>query len=111
MKTLIWVDDYRPEPALHGGFLGKDLDNIIVCKTFRSAIDTLNKMQKKESTDIIYISLDHDLREKHTGYDIAKYMVENEIYVDGFYCHSMNPVGRSNINQLLTHYGYRRAYE
>ena len=39
MKTLIWVDDYRPEPALHGGFLGKDLDNIIVCKTFRCRPD------------------------------------------------------------------------
>lgn len=43
---------------------------------------------------------------KKTGYDIAKYIVENKIPLYGFVCHSMNPVGRSNIEDLLCHYGY-----
>ena len=53
------------------------------------------------------ISFDHDLGEDKTGYDIAKYIVENNINIGGFNIHSMNVVGRKNIRDLLTHYGYK----
>ena len=57
--------------------------------------------------DEIWIDFDHDLGYGQTGYDVAKYLVENNI--TAFYrVHSMNPVGRRNIEQLLNHYGYEK---
>ena len=46
--------------------------------------------------------------EEKTGYDIAKYIVASNIKIkEGFKIHSANPIGRYNISQLLTHYGYQ----
>ena len=50
---------------------------------------------------------DHDLGVDKTGYDVAKYIVEHQIEIKGFKIHSANPVGRFNIRQLMTHYGYK----
>ncbi|HRZ18568.1 MAG TPA: hypothetical protein P5136_00750 [Methanofastidiosum sp.] len=55
------------------------------------------------------ISFDHDLEFKssgyttpqYTGYDCAKYLVENNLEIKEFTVHSMNPVGRENIIGLL----------
>ena len=66
---------------------------------------SINEFLKDDNYDII--SLDHDLGEDKTGYDIAKYIVENQIKVGAVAIHSANPVGKFNINQLLTHYGYK----
>ena len=46
--------------------------------------------------------------EEKSGYDIAKYIVENKISITGYKVHSMNPVGAWNINQLMEHYNYGR---
>lgn len=61
-----------------------------------------------------YVSFDHDLGlDTHTGYDIAKFMVELDMNNDenfaipqefGFYVHSQNPVGRDNIQKYLDNY-------
>lgn len=59
-----------------------------------------------------YISFDHDLADEKTGYDIAKWIVDTDIELDGkfmpddfsFYVHSQNPVGRDNINALIKGY-------
>lgn len=64
-----------------------------------------------------HISFDHDLADTHydpnhvgehmekTGYDCAKWLVEycldNNIKCPEFDCHSMNPVGKINILNLL----------
>ena len=67
-----------------------------------------------------YISFDHDLADEHyanmgggqfnekTGYDCAKWLVEfclrtKQILPD-WRTHSMNPVGRKNIDELLLNY-------
>lgn len=63
------------------------------------------------------ISFDHDLSEEaylgdysrsRTGYDCAKWLVEfchrNSLTIPQYNVHSMNPVGKQNIIQLLTHY-------
>jgi hypothetical protein len=55
----------------------------------------------------IWIHFDHDLGEEKTGYDVAKYILENQIELKQFSVHSRNPVGANNIYKLLTHYGYR----
>ena len=94
MKVL-YVDDIRFPEYFHQ--IGAE---ITVARTYDEAIQYID-----DNYDII--SLDHDLGEDKTGYDIAKYIVENQIKVGAVDIHSANPVGRFNINQLLTHYGYK----
>lgn len=93
MKYL-FIDDIR-EPDYFIGI------NTYVARSYGEAIAMLKTVQ----FDIV--SFDHDLGERKTGYDIAKYIVKNNIKLaQGFKIHSANPVGRFNIKQLLTHYGY-----
>lgn len=56
------------------------------------------------------IDFDHDLGSTVSGYDIAKYIVSNDIPMSVFHIHSMNPVGADNIRQLLCHYGYTESW-
>ena len=37
---------------------------------------------------------------------MAKYIVEYHLQLDGFTVHSMNPVGRKNIFEILNRYEY-----
>ncbi|MDR6516245.1 cyclic-phosphate processing receiver domain-containing protein [Chryseobacterium camelliae] len=69
------------------------------------------------------ISFDHDLADEHyikpdsqeyiekTGYDCAKWLVEycmdHILDLPEFYCHSMNPVGKDNIERLLNNFKNR----
>lgn len=79
-----------------------------------------------------FVSFDHDLADKHlwidnkkskkwkdtqvyaekTGYDYAKWLVDycldNNLDCPKFYCHSMNPVGKDNINSLLQQFSTYR---
>ena len=90
---LLWIDDEREAPA-EADFWAKSYDEAI-------------KIFKNNEDKTFIVDFDHDLGEDKTGYDIAKYIVENQIKVNAITIHSANPVGRFNINQLLTHYGYR----
>ena len=94
MKVL-YIDDIRFPEYFHQ--IGAE---ITVARTYDEAIQYLG-----DEYDVI--SLDHDLGEEKTGYDIAKYIVENQIDIGSFKIHSMNVVGRKNIYELLTHYGYK----
>lgn len=94
MKVL-YIDDIRFPSYWH-----KIGCEVTVAKTYEEAIHDLY-----DNYDII--SFDHDLGEEKTGYDIAKYIVENQIKVNkGIVIHTANPVGAFNIRQLLEHYGY-----
>jgi hypothetical protein len=99
IKILIWVDDERDIPAYM-----KWMGEIVICRTYRQAISALKQYCRDSQ---VYVALDHDLGCQQTGYDIAKYIVENELPIYGFECHSLNPVGRKNIEDLLLHYGYK----
>lgn len=101
MKHLIWLDDERTVPKNLQWF-----SEIIVCKTYKQAVNQLNALLEFPHGKI-YISFDHDLGGEKTGYDFAKYIVANDIHIEGFECHSFNPVGRKNIEDLMTHYGYQ----
>ena len=90
----LWIDDMRPAP-----------EDYYWCKDYNTAIKVI-KFYTLFGRGINHISFDHDLGEEKSGYDIAKYLVENQIDIKCFSVHSMNPVGRNNIIQLLTHYGY-----
>ena len=91
----IWIDDIRP-----------GLASYYKCRTYAEAIATIDYFSKCEG-GIDFISLDHDLGEEKSGYDIAKYIVEEQIPIGAFAVHSANPVGAKNIRELLTHYGYK----
>lgn len=93
MKVL-YIDDIRFPEYFHQ--IGAE---ITIARTYDEAIQYLG-----DEYDVI--SLDHDLAEDKTGYDIAKYIVENQLKIGKVAIHSANSVGRDNIKQLLTHYGY-----
>lgn len=96
-KNILYVDDIRNIPLFYNR-----TDKIIIARNYKEAIKNLTLIKKFDIID-----LDHDLGEEKSGYDIAKYIVENQIKVDTIRIHSMNPVGVQNIRQLLQRYGYR----
>ena len=106
MKVYIFVDDERIEMfnKIESEITNTDIC-LYWCKTYKSAIKTINF--HTQMNDSIFLDLDHDLGEKRSGYDIAKYIVKNHISLYGFRCHSFNSVGRKNIEDLLIHYGYK----
>lgn len=84
-------------------------DDWTICRSYSETIRTLTA--NKDCPQ--YISFDHDLGpEEMTGYDIAKWIVNFDIKRAGtyipfdfdWYVHSQNPVGRDNINGLLSNY-------
>jgi len=73
-------------------------NNFHVVRNYQDCIDFL------KNNDICYLSLDHDLAEEKTGYDVAKYLIQEGITIETINIHSMNPVGRDNIIQLIERY-------
>ena len=82
---------------------------------FRSVIDAVVYMSDERSFPQ-FISFDHDLgNDVETGYDFAKILVDDALtypeiaefqFPDNFdfYVHSMNPIGKVNIEKLLRNY-------
>lgn len=95
MEKLLYVDDIRKPNIIRYSTYSYE---IIVSRNYDDAINMLN-MCKFNAID-----LDHDLGEEKTGYDICKYIIENNIKLDRVYIHTSNPVGRDNIKQLLERY-------
>lgn len=52
------------------------------------------------------LCLDHDLGEETSGYDIAKWALENDFLPTHVQLVTSNPVGRHNISELLKNAGY-----
>jgi len=97
MSYAIFLDDERL-PGRDMGF-----SNVVIV---RSVADAKEVMTRRGAPQ--FISFDHDLgKGKPTGYDFAKWLVEQ--HLDGaidlsglsFYVHSQNPVGAENIRMLL----------
>ena len=93
-KYVLWIDDTRGIPM---SYIEKNY-HITWVLTYEDAIKEL----KKFKYDII--DLDHDLGEEKSGYDICKYIIENNIKCSEFRIHTMNPVGRENMMHLLKRY-------
>ena len=93
----IWLDDVRDAPD----------DSWRVVRTYGECQELIMYFVSLDEPDgISGISLDHDLGEEKTGYDIAK-LIEELVAGDYNYfppriwVHSDNPVGRANINQAI----------
>ena len=99
-RFYIFVDDER---KFNSDVLKDDVV-LITCRTYSSAIEVLKWC--RDNGWEAWLDLDHDLGEAKTGYDICKFIVENQISILGYTLHTMNVVGRKNMEQLLSHYGY-----
>lgn len=119
MKKL-FLDDFRMPPD----------STWDVVRSYRSFVDYI-----KENGVPDVISFDHDLGQEHydvydktpklgnvqfkeveehyskffekTGYDCAKWLVENELMPEEYTVHSMNPVGKQNIEFMMA-IGYKK---
>lgn len=87
MKINLFLDDMRSCP--NGYVLAKNFDECILMLT---------------EFEVQILSLDHDLGEERTGYDVAKWIVENNRWPNEIRFHTSNPVGRRNMQQLLQRY-------
>ena len=108
-KVFIWLDDEENRDGWKYGHIQAAIaklglfDRYITCRTAEDVITEI----VCNFNDSFFISFDHDLGPGQDGYYLAKWLVEFKPQILGFNIHSMNPVGRANIMQLLTHYGYR----
>lgn len=92
----LYIDDLRT-PRTKGW---------IVVRSYEEFISTILDRGIPEE-----ISFDHDLgwdykenKELRSGYDCAKWLVENDIVINNFNVHSANPVGAMNIRCLLENF-------
>lgn len=122
-KKLLFLDDIRyPIEAYHytkqNIFLRNDWDIVRNYKQF------VNRILEKGLPEMI--SFDNDLADEDylkknsldltekTGYDCAKWLIEycmdNKLDLPKFYSHSMNPVGKMNILNLLENFKKRNGH-
>lgn len=112
-RHFVWIDDER---LIDNRFTKRlnsipaeecDITGWSVCRTGEDAVREIKSLSQISDCKI-FVSFDHDLGFGINGYDVARWIVENEIPIAGFTVHSMNPVGAKNIIELLTHYGYTK---
>lgn len=101
-EIYIYIDDMR-QPLIPDALWVKSYDEAIA-----ALIDITDLMDIDDSISLV-MDFDHDLGERKTGYDIAKWLIDNG-YIGKFRIHSMNPVGANNIRQLLKHYGWTEIF-
>jgi len=86
------------------------LDDLRQCpEYFTLAKNALECRLSLLANDVNILSLDHDLSETETGYDLCKWLVEagqynHSIYPKQIYLHTANGVGRDNMFKLLDRY-------
>ena len=107
MKTLLWLDDYRNPYNINEEWLifsPIKNPNTIWVKNYNEFINWILINGLPDA-----ICFDHDLGSNETtGYDCAKWLVEycidNNKSLPEYAIQSANPVGRENINNLLTNF-------
>lgn len=74
--------------------------------------DPLMAWQAIQNGVVSHLSLDHDLGECPTGYDLCKWMAENDKWpTDDIYIHSKNIVGVANMKSVIDRYFYELKNE
>ena len=87
-KISVYLDDERVP--------NKDFD--IIVRTYDECIKAIKE------NEVYLLSLDNDIADYKEGYDVAKYLVENNISIPNINIHSMNVVASQNMVDLLTRY-------
>lgn len=92
MSYLLYLDDVRPIPK---GYMG--------VRSYTEFVSFINHNGLPQ-----LISFDHDLGQEKTGYDCAKWLVdyclETNYPLPIVIVHSQNPVGKENIQKLLSNF-------
>lgn len=102
----IWVDDVRTPPC----------DDWLWARSVNEAITAIKFYERNWSDDSICINLDHDAGDfAKDGGDYIRVLdwLEKEGIVDtgyGFHLHTMNPVGRENMERIIRKNGWRIVY-
>lgn len=120
-KYNLFLDDQIYEINRGTGRAIRDPLVIDPSRDYYTAIDC-DAAKKMISTNgcPTFISFDHDLGEdKETGMDLVKWMVELDLDSEGkfipedfdFQVHSANPIGKKNIESLLSSYLKSRKNE
>lgn len=88
MPTDIYTEEWITRLAKDSSFGNK----WYIARNFDTAVLHLQKF------NVTVISLDHDLgEESKTGYDLAKWMTQNNKWPEEVHFHSANPVGVKNM--------------
>lgn len=123
IKKLLFLDDIRyPIEAYH--YTKQDIflrNDWHIVRSYKQFVSWILEKGLPEM-----ISFDHDLADEDylkkdsldlaekTGYDCAKWLIEycmdNELDLPKFYSHSMNPVGKENILNLLENFKKRNGH-
>jgi hypothetical protein len=106
----LWVDDLRPKPESGRWHWAKNYnDAIVFLESYTydvvSLDHDLNDFHMQSMND--GGEIDYDLprgRQEKTGYHVALWMVEQNVFPPTVRVHTMNPVGGQNICQLLRRY-------
>lgn len=88
----IWLDDIRPAP-----------DGYVWCRSVNEVIGVISNTNDK----IELIGCDHDLgeyaRDGGDGIKLLDWLAEHGLFYK-IYLHTMNPVGRENMERLIRRY-------
>ena len=83
-------------------------DEWVICRTHDEVTQKVDELGFPD-----FVSFDHDLGDfvNGTGYIVAKYLVDLDMYTDismpsnfAFFVHSKNPIGKANIEGYLNGY-------
>ncbi|WP_347230597.1 cyclic-phosphate processing receiver domain-containing protein [Chryseobacterium sp. Leaf394] len=116
-KRLLFLDDLRyPIDAYH--YTKQDIflrDDWVIARNYHQFVSSILEEGLPE-----FISFDHDLADEDylesdsheipekTGYECAKWLInycmDHNAELPKFFSHSMNPVGKENIESLLNNY-------
>ena len=100
-KIYIFVDDIRNPNHIPVGM------DYTICRDYMAAVSELKKYIGSGSE--IIIDFDHDLGQKRSGYDIAKWIIEKDYPNIRFKIHSMNPVGVANMRAIIQKNGWQEV--
>lgn len=127
MKTVkqtynLFLDDVR-KPIHAFGYTRLNIflnEDWTIVRNYDDFVLTIRTAWEKYGHFPEIVAFDHDLAAEHygadvqsvfnekTGYDCAKWLIdfciEKELKLPRWYCHSMNPAGRDNINFLLRNF-------
>lgn len=123
MSYYLFLDDVR-QPSQVTWVRYPEIRDWVVVRDYAQFVDTI----KKKGVPV-FVSFDHDLADEHyrpsmynpdrhyssyyhngtfkekTGYDcarwLAEYCISNRHDLPNWVCHSMNPIGRENIESIM----------
>lgn len=117
MIFYIWLDDIRDIPEINVRHhvreepeFGMNTYITFHARSVNYAKFLIESAVKQNRYDGYLLDLDHDLgdyaKDGGDGYELIKWMIENEYTTNKFKVrlHTMNPVGRQNMQQLIDRY-------